>query len=81
MGLSDADKRLCVVHPSSNVFPEQLLGSFVACQSQMHGDACQCKKHGLLAEVKTRSSHLNNQLAPRIEQDHDLLNKISEISL
>ena len=37
-------------------FPEELLGSFVVCQSQMHGDACQCEKHGLLAELKTRSS-------------------------
>ena len=25
--------------------------------SQTHGNACQCKKHGLLAEVKTRSSY------------------------
>ena len=35
-------------------FPQQLLGSFVACQSKMHGDACQSKKRGILVEVKTK---------------------------
>ena len=54
--ISDADKRLCADHPLQTCFPEQLLGSFVVYQSQMHGNAHQCEKHGLLAEVKTRSS-------------------------
>ena len=35
-------------------FSEQLLGSFVACQSKIHSDTCHCGEPGLLAEVKTR---------------------------
>ena len=46
-----------VIAQVQTCFPEQLLGSFVACQSQMHGNACECKEHELLVEVKTRSSY------------------------
>ena len=52
-------------------FPEQLLGSWVACQSQTHGDACQCG----IASTWAISGSENKVKPPQVWEicsDHDV---------
>ena len=67
-------------------FPEQLLGSFVACQSKTHGDACQCYWRAWAiswSEIKVNLSPTSSNAFERSSQttnagprDHDLINEI-----
>ena len=55
---SDAERSFCADHPSANVsFPRTAVGKLCGLSIE---DACQCEQHGLVAEVKTRSSLLNS---------------------